>query len=121
MLVSAPARRHGHGLGLVQVGVHHLLGHQRAGVDEPGRDLGGLELSAVVALRQCLGHLRLAVEVKAPALQPQVEVHAAVEVPACFDAPVVLLHPRRQGQLALIAAAPAAYVAPVHAASMPPA
>lgn len=67
LFIPAPTYRHGQRVPVVQVWVPDLLGNHGAGVDEPGGDLGGLELRAIVALRQYLVHLSLPVEVEPPA------------------------------------------------------
>lgn len=118
-VVAAPADWEWHGLQVVQFGVPDLLADECAGVQQAGGDLGGLELGAVVARRHDLGHVSLAVEVEAPALQLQRQVHAAVEVPARLDAPGVLPHAGRQRQLPPVRAAPATHRAAVHAAGVP--
>lgn len=118
-VVAAPADWEWHGLQVVQFGVPDLLADECAGVQQAGGDLGGLELGAVVARRHDLGHVSLAVEVEAPAVQLQRQVHAAVEVPARLDAPGVLPHAGRQRQLPPVRAAPAAHRAAVHAAGVP--
>lgn len=67
LFIPTPTHRHGQRVPVVQVWVPDLLGHHSAGVDQPGGDLGGLKLRAIVALRQYLVHLSLPVEVEPPA------------------------------------------------------